>query len=82
MRNKYLYTTMNTVTNLPMMNPDIVTGVSLMLLFVFAGKLLGFQEYLNFFTLLISHVTFNLPYVILNVLPKLMLDTNSSLIIT
>jgi len=71
MRNKYLYTTMNTVTNLPMMNPDIVTGVSLMLLFVFAGKLLGFQEYLNFFTLLISHVTFNLPYVILNVLPKL-----------
>ena len=61
---------MNTVTNIPMMNPDIVTGVSLMLLFVFAGRLLGLAEYLSFTTLLISHVTFNLPYVILNVLPK------------
>lgn len=71
MRNKFLYNTMNTVTNLPMMNPDIVTGVSLMLLFVFVGKMMGFREYLNFFTLLIAHVTFNLPYVILNVLPKL-----------
>ena len=71
MRNKFLYNTMNTVTNIPMMNPDIVTGVSLMLLFVFVGRLLGMKEYLSFFTLLISHVTFNLPYVILNVLPKL-----------
>ncbi len=71
MRNKFLYNTMNTVTNIPMMNPDIVTGVSLMLLFVFVGRLLGFKEYLSFGTLLISHVTFNLPYVILNVLPKL-----------
>ncbi len=71
MRSKFLYTTMNTVTNIPMMNPDIVTGVSLMLLFVFAGRLLGLAEYLSFTTLLISHVTFNLPYVILNVLPKL-----------
>ena len=78
MRNKYLYSTMNTVTNLPMMNPDIVTGVSLMLLFVFAGKLLGFAEYLSFWTLLISHITFNLPYVILNVLPKLR-QTDASL---
>ena len=71
MRSKFLYNTMNTVTNLPMMNPDIVTGVSLMLLFVFAGRLLGFAEYLSFWTLLIAHITFNLPYVILNVLPKL-----------
>ncbi len=71
MKNKFLYSTMNTVTNIPMMNPDIVTGVSLMLLFVFAGRLLGAKESLNFFTLLIAHVTFNLPYVILNVLPKL-----------
>ncbi|MBR4880678.1 MAG: ABC transporter permease [Clostridia bacterium] len=62
--------TMN-VTNIPMMNPDIVTGVSLMLLFVFIGRLIGASESLNFFTLLIAHVTFNLPYVILNVLPKL-----------
>ncbi len=59
------------VTNIPMMNPDIVTGVSMMLLFVFAGRLLGLKASLGFGTLLISHVTFNLPYVILNVLPKL-----------
>lgn len=60
-----------TVTNIPMMNPDIVTGVSMMLLFVFAGRLLGHANVLGFTTLLIAHVTFNLPYVILNVLPKL-----------
>ena len=59
------------VTNIPMMNPDIVTGVSLMLLFVFVGRLLGLSNSLSFGTLLIAHVTFNLPYVILNVLPKL-----------
>ncbi len=59
------------VTNLPMMNPEIVTGVSMMLLFVFIGRLLGAVNSLNFGTLLIAHVTFNLPYVILNVLPKL-----------
>ena len=53
------------------MNPDIVTGVSLMLLFAFIGRLIGASEYLNFFTLLIAHITFNIPYVILNVLPKL-----------
>lgn len=59
------------VTNLPMMNPEIVTGVSMMLLFVFVGRLLGAVNSLSFGTLLIAHVTFNLPYVILNVLPKL-----------
>ena len=63
--------TLNTVTNIPMMNPDIVTGVSLMLLFVFVGRLIGAKNSLNFFTLLIAHITFNIPYVILNVLPKL-----------
>ncbi len=71
MKNKFIYSTMNTVTNIPMMNPDIVTGVSLMLLFVFVGRFIGAKESLNFFTLLIAHITFNLPYVILNVLPKL-----------
>ena len=71
-KNKYVFSTMNTVTNIPMMNPDIVTGVSLMLLFVFVGKrVLGLDDSLSFWTLLIAHVTFNLPYVILNVLPKL-----------
>ena len=60
------------LTNIPMTNPDIVTGVSLSLLFVFVGSgLLGQRESLNFWTLLLAHVTFGLPYVILNVMPKL-----------
>jgi len=60
------------LTNIPMTNPDIVTGVSLSLLFVFVGsKLLGQKESLTFWTLLIAHITFGLPYVILNVMPKL-----------
>ena len=60
------------LTNIPMTNPDIVTGVSLSLLFVFLGSgLLGQRESLNFWTLLIAHVTFGLPYVILNVMPKM-----------
>ena len=60
------------LTNIPMTNPDIVTGVSLSLLFVFVGTgLLGQRESLNFWTMLIAHVTFGLPYVILNVMPKL-----------
>ena len=71
MRNRFLRGTVMSVTNIPMMNPDIVTGISLMLLFVFVGTLLGLDSYLSFWTLLIAHVTFNLPYVILSVLPKL-----------
>ena len=64
--------TVMSLTNIPMTNPDIVTGVSLSLLFVFiGGKLLGQRESLTFWTLLIAHVTFGLPYVILNVMPKL-----------
>lgn len=59
------------VTNIPMMNPDIVTGISMMLLFVFVGRLLALRASLSFITLLIAHVTFNLPYVILSVMPKL-----------
>ena len=60
------------LTNIPMTNPDIVTGISLSLLFVFVGTgMLGKKESLNFWTLLIAHITFNLPYVILNVMPKL-----------
>lgn len=59
------------VTNIPLMNADIVTGISLMLLFVFIGKLFGLTESLGFFTVLIAHITFNLPYVILSVMPKL-----------
>ena len=71
MRNRFLRGAVMSVTNIPMMNPDIVTGISLMLVFVFVGTLLGLESYLSFWTLLIAHVTFNLPYVILSVLPKL-----------
>ena len=68
-----------TVTNIPMMNPEIVTGVSMMLLFVFIGSILGASGVLGFWTLFIAHVTFSLPYVILNVLPKLrQTDANPS----
>jgi spermidine/putrescine transport system permease protein len=57
------------VTNLPMVNPDIVTGVSLMLLFTFAARILGGS--LGMFSLVLAHITFCLPYVILSILPKL-----------
>ena len=64
--------TVMTLTNIPMTNPEIVTGISLSLLFVFVGtKLLGQRNSLTFWTQLIAHITFNLPYVILNVMPKL-----------
>lgn len=62
---------MNTVTDIPMTNPDIITGISLMLMFVFVGRLFGASTSLNFLTMLIAHVTFCTPYVILQVLPKL-----------
>ena len=71
MRNKVLRTTMDSVTNIPMINPDIITGISLMLMFVFVGRLFGAATSLNFGTMLIAHITFCLPYVILQVLPKL-----------
>ena len=56
------------VTNMPVINPEIVTGVSLMLLFVFFAARMNFE--FGFVTLLIAHITFNVPYVILNVMPK------------
>ena len=59
------------VTNIPMTNPDIVTGVSLALLFVFVGSLMKIRSVMGFTTLMIAHITFNLPYVILSVMPKL-----------
>lgn len=59
------------VTQIPMMNADIVTGISLMLLFIFFGKLIGLNESLGLATVLIAHITFNLPYVILSVIPRL-----------
>lgn len=70
-RKKWLKSSVMFINNIPMVNPDIVTGISLMLLFVFAGTFLGLSTSLGFITLLIAHITFNLPYVILSVLPKL-----------
>lgn len=64
-----------TINNIPVVNADIITGVSLSLLFVSAGAILGFD--LGFGTLLIAHISFNIPYVILSVMPKLyQLDRN------
>ena len=59
------------MTNIPMTNPEIVTGVSLALLFAFLGQMMKVNAILGFWTLLIAHITFNLPYVILSVMPKL-----------
>ena len=70
MKKKWLKRSVMTATNIPMMNPEIITGISLMFLFVFVGTFLGLQTKLSFWTMLIAHVTFCLPYVILNVLPK------------
>src|SRR5690554_3089219 len=53
------------ITYIPVLNPEIVTAISLMILFVFARVRLGYL------TLLLAHITFNIPYVILSVLPKL-----------
>ena len=85
------------VNNIPLTNADIITGVSMMLLFVFAGQVLAdlsswlnglswvesanlwfdFGFNLGFVTLLIAHITFDIPYVILSVLPKIrQLDPN------
>lgn len=58
------------LTYIPVLSPDIVTGVSLMILFIFIGLKLSFLK-LGFLTLLLAHISFNLPYVILSVLPKL-----------
>ncbi len=52
------------ITNVPMLNADIVTGIAMMLLFTNLFEL-------SFWTVLIAHITFNVPYVILNVMPKL-----------
>ncbi len=58
------------VNNIPMVNPEIVTGVSLMLMFVFIFQATGLLQP-GFFTLLLSHITFCIPYVILQIMPKL-----------
>ncbi len=73
MRSKWLKATVNTVTNIPMMNPDIVTGVSFMLFFAAVVGVLRIEDYddIGFGAMLIAHTTFCLPYVILSVLPRI-----------
>ena len=53
------------ITNIPMLNAEIVTGISLMLLFIVLGIKFGFL------TILLAHITFNIPYVILSILPRM-----------
>lgn len=72
--NKKLRITLLGITNIPMLNADIVTGISLMLFFITCR--IGYGAFaleftLGFTTVLLAHITFNIPYVILSVLPKL-----------
>ena len=73
MRSKLFKTAITSVTNIPMMNPDIVTGMSMMLFFSALVGVFAIQDYNNigFAAMLISHTTFCLPYVILSVLPRI-----------
>lgn len=73
MRSKWMKKAINSVTNIPMMNPDIVTGVSFMLFFAAVVGLLSIEDYdsIGFAAMLIAHTTFCLPYVILSVLPRI-----------
>lgn len=72
MKSKLLKTSILSVTNIPMMNPDIVTGMSMMLFFVAVAGIIGISyDNFGFFAMLIAHTTFCLPYVILSVLPRI-----------
>ena len=73
MRSKWMKAAVNSVTNVPMMNPDIVTGVSFMLFFAAVVGILKIENYdsIGFAAMLIAHTTFCLPYVILSVLPRI-----------
>ena len=70
MKNKYIKGAVTSVTNIPMMNPDIVTGVSMMLLFVAVANFFKFNQMFGFGTMLIAHTTFNLPYALLSITPR------------
>lgn len=62
------------ITNIPMLNAEIVTGISMMLLFISANLFLnkfGMNVKFGFWTVLISHITFNIPYVMLSILPRM-----------
>ena len=68
--NGRLRTLMMGVNNIPMVNPEIVTGISMMLMFVAIGSVIPVFKP-GFLTLLLSHITFCIPYVVLQVMPKL-----------
>jgi len=70
-RNRKIKQAVMLVTNIPMTSPDIVTAISLVLLFGLFFTFLGVNDFLGFYSLLISHITFEIPYVILSVLPKI-----------
>ncbi len=72
MKNKLIRKSIISVTNVPMMNPEIVTGMSMMLFFVAVAGILRLEyESIGFGAMLIAHITFCLPYVILSVLPRI-----------
>lgn len=73
MRSKIAKTAITSVTNIPMMNPDIVTGMSMMLFFAAVMGIFKIADYnsIGFIAMLIAHTTFCLPYVILSVLPRI-----------
>jgi len=74
LKNKVFKSTVMTVTNIPMVNPEIVTAVSMAFLFMSTLATFTFiknDNTMDFISLLIAHITFDLPYVILSVLPKI-----------
>ena len=73
MRSKLIKNAVTSVTNIPMLNPDIVTGMSMMLFFAAVMAIFNIADYndIGFAAMLISHTTFCLPYVILSVLPRI-----------
>ena len=72
-RSKFIKSAINSVTNIPMMNPDIVTAMAMMLFFTAVMAIFKIGDYndIGFAAMLIAHTTFCLPYVILSVLPRI-----------
>ena len=76
--NKWMGRAVRTLTYIPIMSPEIIMGVSLMMLFVLMRTKMGVPIQMGLLTLILSHITFNIPFVIFNVLPKLrQMDKNT-----
>ena len=74
--NKKRRTTLMVLNNMPVVNPDIVTGFLLLLIFVLFQTLFGLER--GWFTVLLAHIFFSIPYVVLSVLPRLnQIDPNT-----